>query len=63
MILSVGSKTPTSTQIIAGTDAFGVKVNVKEKGSVLLTAYKEKRITVPYLIQETTYNIYFAAKP
>jgi len=63
VILPAGSKTPTSAQIIAGTDAYDVELNVKQQGSTVLTAYTEKRITVPYLIQETTYNIYFAAKP
>jgi len=61
VILPIESDAPTPRQIIAGTDAFDVKLNINKKGSTLLTGNVEKRITIPYLTQETRYRLYFAA--
>lgn len=63
VILPKGTKPPTPNQIIAGTDAFDVKLDEKDKGSTLLTAYTEKRIIIPYLTHGTNYKLYFACKP
>ena len=61
VVLPIESDAPNSHQIIAGTDAFDVKLNIKQKGSTVLTGNVEKRITIPYLTQETRYRLYFAA--
>ena len=61
VVLPIESDAPNPYQIIAGTDASDVELNIKQKGSTVLTGNVEKRITIPYLTQETRYRLYFAA--
>jgi len=62
VVLPIESDAPNPYQIIAGTDASDVELNIKQKGSTVLTGNVEKRITIPYLTQETRYRFYFAAQ-